>query len=103
MSRLENLHRWQTLIKEWKSSHTSFLSFCLERKLNYATAKRWKRRLGAAPQPPQTIGNLEFSEIKLCSSPTQSIALLFKNAEIRLEPDFDDDALRRVLRILEAL
>jgi hypothetical protein len=103
MSRLENFHRWQGLIKEWQSSHTSLLSFCLEREINYDTAKRWKRRFGAAPQPPQPIENLEFSEIKLCNAQPSSIVLLFKNAKIRLEPDFDDDALGRVLRILEAL
>jgi hypothetical protein len=97
----------QACVRRWQDSGLSMLAFCRREGLNAKTIGQWKRRLlgSAAPAaparpfvavtltPPERTGGTGGGRMRL---------VLVGRERIVLPPDFDDQALRRLLAVLDA-
>ena len=82
------------------------LAFCRREGLNAKTISQWKRRIlgTAAPAQPFVAGTLTPPEReggRGVGAGRMSLALMGRE-RIVLGPDFDDQALRRLLAVLDA-
>jgi len=101
--------RWQRTLSEYWASDLTVAEYCRRHGLRTKTALRWVRRLR-----PETKNSepLEIVPVKLTSqvelprlSPRvardSGIRLELGTLNVRLSADFDAEALRRVLSVLE--
>lgn len=106
----ERSQRWTTLVSEWRSSGVRQAAFCRERGLNANTFSYWKRRVlrqapGIRRQRRVTeaaAGGNGFTPVRVLASPACAIEVQLRGGHtIRIAPDFDETALRRLIGVLE--
>jgi len=88
-TREERRRRWEAMVSDWKESGVSGAQWCREHGVKYELFLYHKRRLS----PPHG----EFVEIK---DRTSGVALEIEGALIRVDPSFDAQTLKRVIKAL---
>jgi len=97
----------------WKTSGLSQVAYCQRESISYETFRRWRRKLvGAATVSPLSAQFMPVQEARsarvstlavrdACASPGE--VLLGNGRRVRVEGQFDEASLGRLIRLLEAL
>jgi len=98
---------WRRALQRWSRSGLSGAAFCRREGLPSATFYLWRRRLGEAVREP--TASLLPVELVTTGSAVLPADEGFSGYQVqlsggrvlRIPPDFDDEALRRLLLVLE--
>ena len=93
-------------VRRWQDSGLSMLAFCRREGLNAKTISQWKRRIlgtaaSARPFVAVTLTSPEREGVRGVGAGRMSLVLVGRE-RIVLGPDFDSQALRRLLAVLDA-
>lgn len=96
--------QWQELVSEWEASGATASDFARRRGVNELTLRHWKWRLGSDARTRRTTTLAQIVEVR------PSLTLTDERFEVqvaggrcvRVPASFDDGALQRLLRVLEA-
>ena len=93
---------WRRALARWEQSGLSVASFCSKADLAPCTFYWWRNELARRDQ-----SGASFLPVKLIAEPSKSNAssgleiLLVGGRRLLIQPGFDQDTLRQVLRVLE--
>lgn len=98
---------WERIVTAWERSGLSLAEFCERRKVLPRTLIWWRWRLGKAAVPGSTkTKRPEFVEVAVVAPPVSGpeshpVAIeLPGDVVIRVEREFDEETLRRVVAVL---
>jgi hypothetical protein len=100
----DRVDRWRRLVASLKASGLSRAEFCRRRRLNYHTMTYWLKRLGGSDGAEDNNARASFVEVSLpavVASATYEV-VLGSGRVIRLGAAFDDEAVARLVRMLES-
>jgi transposase len=105
--RTEKRRYWRKHIAAWRRSGLSQSAYCRENDLSFHQFRYWKKRVHD-DKVDESVGLVEI-EMESCQihskSPVASPMMLFiaDRFSVRVEPDFNEDHLTRLIRVLERL
>jgi hypothetical protein len=110
--------KWTLYLADWQKSGLQGSEFCRKRRLSYAAFRFWKkeivvrerRRKGQVahedPKPARKpMYRQAFIPVRVAPAPTagqKPVEVLVAGRVVRVPPDFNPEALRRLLGVLES-
>lgn len=91
---------WAKRVAEWRSSGLTAAEYARRHKLGEASLKWWSWKLGAARKKAAAMSPLTFVEMTAAVK-REAIELVVGAFQIRVPAEFDENALGRVLDVLE--
>ena len=92
----QRIATWQEKLNQWKNSGKSGPKWATDQQIPYHTFCYWRRKLAQLASNP-------FVELVDNSKTHQELLLEWHGLAIRLSSDFDEQALRRFLQIVQEL
>jgi hypothetical protein len=89
---------WQIKIEEWKKSGLSQKIWCTLNGIKYHRLKYWSARLKELKRKTETFDTVRFHEVK--PIPPIGIKIKWQNITFEIDPDFDENTLKRFLKVL---
>ena len=96
-----------TLLKQYRDSGLSLLTFARQHQLCYSTLLRWRKRFGQHAQSqraPKVAPSPKFIPIQLEPEPVPGapyVLGLSEGRSLKIPPGFETESLRRLLTVLE--
>lgn len=96
---------WEKRVERWKDSGLSAEQFAAEIGVNAGTLRQWKYSLAAKGRPVRAAGS-NFVEVKPVAAvegrtSAATFELEVRHRRLRIPPQFDADALCRLIAVLE--
>jgi hypothetical protein len=93
----------ETLLADCRRSGLSLAEYCQRRKIAYERLRRWRGKLERSRREP----GLALAPVQVVAAPPRTSSghmelRLEDGRRVRLGPDFDPEALSRLLRVLGA-
>ncbi len=100
---------WRDVLEQWQESEQSVREFCDERGLKESCFYAWRRTIAQRAEQVGATSRassptplfLPVQVMKAASGPSLLEVVLAPGRVIRVPPDFDADALRRLVAVLE--
>lgn len=94
---------WRGALSDFAASGQSMRQFCRDRQLSYQRALHWRRQLSAPEEETISFAVLQLPQpgtTALASSPDSGVSVECGGHLVRLNRDFDESVLLRVVSIL---
>lgn len=92
----------KALLADCRQRGLPLAAYCRRRKISYERLRRWRSKLEGQVSPEETP-DVGLRPVRLLPSTASDLVIECGDGRsIRLAPDFDPEALRRLLSVLEA-
>ena len=88
---------WRELLAAWRQSGKTREAWCREQGVSKESLRRWTKRLNRSETNPSLV-ELRTSASEVASLPALRLCIR-PNGEVELLSEFDEEILRRVLRV----
>lgn len=93
----------RALLADCRQRGLPLASYCRRRRISYERLRRWRSKLERERSPREESSDVDLRPVRLMPSTTSDLVIECADGRsIRLAPDFDPEALRRLLSVLEA-
>lgn len=89
--------RWAERVAAWEASGLSVAAYARQAGVNEVTLRSWRRRLRARAE-----GDVSFVEVAPTAPPSTLLVLEARGWRVEVPGDFDEQALVRLLGVLES-
>jgi hypothetical protein len=96
-------NEWKTRFLKWQASGLSGRAWCCENQISYSTFSYWRQKINSNPQLTAKLGLEAFVELSDSSEAPVGITLEYRGITLFLSKRFNEDLLKRCLKVLKEI